>query len=162
MTLKEAVNKNLATLPAFDSGERLLEAEAQPLRAACKLVALDGIGCAFLSVTVSHESEVAWDVARLKQAAGQLAARLTYLLEPISPIEVDAEGCTVQMRSSPPQKDDDGTSYYELLLTRAGALSLHRYRRTTGAAAAARQPIEAHVTREVLLRLIGDFAATLS
>ena len=96
---------------------------------------------------------------QLKKIAEQLSARLTYLLEPISPIETDAQGCVVQMRSNPPHKDADRTSYYELLVSRSGELSLCRYTRPAGAP---RQLIAAHVTREVLLRLAADFAAVVA
>lgn len=92
----------------------------------------------------------------LKQTAERLSARLTYLLEPISPIEVDAHGCVVQMRSNPPHKDADRTTYYELLVSRAGELSLARYARASGQS---REVIPAHVTREVLARLVSDFCA---
>ncbi len=84
---------------------------------------------------------------------------MTYLLEPISPIELDSQGCVVQMRSTPPQKDADRTSYYELLVSRSGELSLVRYTRLAGQP---REIIPAQVTREVLLRLAGDFALAAS
>ena len=58
----------------------------------------------------------------------------------------------------PPQRDDDGRSYYELLVRRGGEIALARYRKENGAA---RQLIAATVTREVLLRLAGDFCAVL-
>ena len=83
--------------------------------------------------------------------------QLSYLLESISPIEVDDEACIVQMRSSPPQKDDDGTRYYELVVAR-GELSLCRYSRAPGQSPSV---VEAHVTREVFERLVEDFAAAV-
>ena len=60
------------------------------------------------------------------------------------------------MRSTPPQKEDGRTSYYELLVSRTGGINLTRYERTGHAD---RQVIAAEVTREVLLRLVGDFSA---
>jgi hypothetical protein len=45
-----------------------------------------------------------------------------------------------------------------LLVRRGGEISLVRYRKENGAA---RQQILATVTREVLLRLVGDFVAAL-
>ena len=66
--------------------------------------------------------------------------------------------CVVQLRSNPPQRDDDGRSYYELLVRRGGEIALARYRKENGNA---RQQIAATVTREVLLRLVGDFCAVL-
>jgi hypothetical protein len=79
-------------------------------------------------------------------------------MEPISPIEIDAQACVVQMRSNPPQRDDDGRTYFELLVRRGGEISLCRFRKENGAG---RKPITATVTREVLVRLVGDFCAAL-
>ena len=90
--------------------------------------------------------------------AKSLSDRLTYLMEPIRPIEIDADACVAQLRSSPPQRDDDGRSYYELTVRRGGEIALCRYRKEPGTV---RQQIPATVTREVLLRLVDDFEAVL-
>ena len=63
-------------------------------------------------------------IDQLKDIANALSKQLSYLLESISPIEVDDEACIVQMRSNPPQKDDDGTRYYELVVARGRVESL--------------------------------------
>ena len=94
----------------------------------------------------------------LERMAKALSERLTYLMEPIRPIEIDADACIAQLRSSPPQSDDDGRSYYELTVRRGGEISLHRFRKEPGTP---RQNIAANVTREVLLRLADDFEAVL-
>ena len=60
----------------------------------------------------------------LKRLGETLASRLTYLLEPIGAVEFDPEGCVVQLRSIPPHKDDDKSSYYELLARRAKAFGM--------------------------------------
>ena len=79
-------------------------------------------------------------------------------MEPIARSRSTPQACIVQLRSNPPQRDDDGRSYYELLVRRGGEIALARYRKENGNA---RQPIPATVTREVLLRLVGDFCAVL-
>jgi hypothetical protein len=106
-------------------------------------------------VTTELTSATAVDLERISNA---LATKLTYLMEPIRPIELDADACVVQMRSNPPLQDDDGRSYYELLVRRGGEIALARYRKEPGTP---RQQIPATVTREVLLRLAGDFSAVL-
>lgn len=121
----------------------------------CEVTALDAIGCSVLRVVLESPALASASIDELKQLSDQLSARLSYLLEKISPMEIDQEGVTVQMRSSPPQKDDDGTSYYELLVRRGG-LSLCRYRKAPGGV---REVIPAHFTREVLTRLADDFVA---
>ena len=57
------------------------------------------------------------DVAKLEAASKSLCQRVNYLLEPISPIETDADGCSVQMRS----KSTAGGRYGTILLRVAPA-----------------------------------------
>ena len=64
----------------------------------------------------------------------------------------------MQLRSSPPQRDDDGRSYYELIVRRGGEITLARFRKENGSP---RQSVVTTLTREVLLRLVGDFCAVL-
>jgi hypothetical protein len=159
MTLKEQVSKTLAAMAPFSVGEQSLELADGPLHLRCDLVALDSLACAFNRLLLRSERIAAMSTDELKKCAADLSARLTYLLEPISPIETDAHGCVVQLRSNPPQKEDDRTSYYELLVSRSGELSLARYSRTGGQI---RQVIPTHVTREVFTRLVGDFTGVAS
>ena len=94
----------------------------------------------------------------LQAASAELAKRVNYLLEPIAPIELDAQGCTVQMRSNPPQKDDNGRRYYELVLRRGGSIALCRFEKQPGQP---RTRVPAVLTHEVIGRLIDDFSATV-
>lgn len=122
----------------------------------CDVEAVDALACGFRRLELIDSALQGADVARLERVAADLARRVTYLLEPIQPIEIDADRCMVQMRSVPPSKDDDGTKFYELLVTRDGSLSLTRY----GAdPVAGRAAIVAQVTREVFGRLVGDLEA---
>ena len=156
MTLVQQLGQELNALPPFSGGERLLEAREGNQELRCELLALDSLACSFRRLTLRADKLLGMSVEQLKHVAEQLSARLTYLLEPIHPIETDAEGCIVQMRSNPPNKDTDRTTYYELLVARAGELSLCRYARPVGQP---REAIAAHVTREVLVRLVADFSA---
>jgi hypothetical protein len=156
MTLKDQLQKALAATAPFTVGEQTLEIGDGALHLRCDLVALDTLACAFNRLVLASDRVAAMSAEGLKKCAEELAAKLTYLLEPISPIETDAHGCVVQLRSNPPQKEADRTSYYELLVSRSGQLSLVRYSRAAGQT---REVIPTHVTREVLLRLVGDFAS---
>jgi hypothetical protein len=158
MSLKQSLQAELTAAANFTSGNHTLTADDGPHHLECRLLALEPLACAFTNFTLTCQKLSGMSSDQLKQVAENLSSRLTYLLEPISPIETDAEGCTVQMRSNPPQKDADRTSYYELLVSRAGTLSLCRWTRE---AKAVRQPVPAQVTREVLLRLADDFAAVV-
>lgn len=156
MYLKEQVRTTLTNLAPFNQGTQILEATEGGERLRIELLALDRLACALDEFVLHSDSLRGANAERLKKVAERLSASLTYLLEPISPIEIDAHGCTVQLRSNPPQKDADRTSYYELLVRDSGELSLCRFVRPAGQA---RTRIPAEVTREVLLRLVGDFAA---
>lgn len=130
-----------------------------PPRTLCCEAAL----CEQLSATIdelSLESPelAAASVSQLQDASQDLCRRVNYLLEPIAPIETDATGCSVQMRSNPPQKDDNGWKYYELLLKRGGSVALARYEKPPGQP---RKRVPAVLTHEVLGRLADDFAITI-
>lgn len=155
MTLVEKTRTALAALPAFGGGQ-LLVAQHVGQRFECELTDLDTLGCAFQRFVLQGDALAVAPVERLRAVSETLAKKLTYLLEPISPIEIDAEQCVVQLRSNPPHRDEQGTSYYELLVRKGGELSLRRWTKEPGEA---RRPLAAHVTREVLLRLVGDFSA---
>ena len=156
MSLAAKALHALDQLPAFHQQVRTLAVDDGEQKLTCELVSLDTLACAFdrLSVATTAWHDASLD--QLREISTALAARLTYLLEPIAPTEFDTDRCTVQMRSKPPQRDDDGSTYYELLVERGGRLMLCRYQAPPGMA---RQVVPAQVTREVLRRLVTDLAA---
>jgi hypothetical protein len=156
MTLRHQLQAALSQLAPFASDSQLVEIDHAGQHVACQLVALDSLACSFTRLSLRCDFLAGMTTDQLKKTAERLSTQLTYLLEPISPIETDAQGCVVQLRSSPPQKDEDRTSYYELLVSRTGEMSLCRFERIAGQS---RQSVAAHVTREVLYRLVGDFSA---
>ncbi|MEX0818177.1 MAG: hypothetical protein WD070_01250 [Pirellulaceae bacterium] len=119
------------------------------------LTQIDQLACAFEHYAYKTDKLANATIDQLQDIANTLTKELSYLLESISPIEIDDEACVVQMRSNPPLQDDDGTRYYELVVAR-GELSLCRYVRPSGQP---RSVIAANVTREVLERLTEDFVA---
>jgi hypothetical protein len=156
MNISIQFGQELSKLAAGGAGS--LTVTADPRRLVCQITQSTPLAVEFDELRLETSELANASVADLQRLSESLAARLTYLLEPIAPIEADAEQCTVQMRSNPPQKDDDGRSYYELLVRRGGQLHLVRYRKEP------RQPrhrIPATVTTEVLLRLADDFCAVL-
>src|SRR5438876_1150946 len=117
MNLKEQTNTALAN-HAHQTGPHRLDLEERGDRLTAELLSIDKLACEFAHLTLRTSKLSGASAERLQGIAQGLAQRLTYLLEPIAPIEADAEGCTVQMRSNPPQRGDDGTCYYELLVRR--------------------------------------------
>lgn len=156
MSLLEKTRSTLAAWAPFASGIQTFSVEEAGQRLACELSGLDTFGCAFVRFELHSDALSSATIDRLRAVSKDLSSRLTYLLEPIAPIESDAEKCIIQMRSHPPQRDEQRTSYYELLVRRGGELSLCRWTKEPGDV---RQVLPAHVTREVFLRLVGDFSA---
>jgi len=156
MNLQAQFDQELTKLGS--GGAATVAVDAAPRRLVCEVAERNSLAISFDRLQLATSELAGATVADLQRISTSLSGRLTYLMEPISPIEIDAAACVVQLRSNPPQKDDDGRSYYELLVRRGGEIALARYRKENGNA---RRQIPATVTREVLLRLVGDFAAAL-
>ena len=161
MDLHKQAQHALAGL-ASGAGRQTLRVQDGNQAHSCELTVeiehLDALAVQFTDISLATDALAGKSTDELKALADKLSQRLTYLLEPISPIETDPDGATVQLRSNPPQKDEDGTHYYELLVRRGGELHLRRYQKQPGDV---RQSIPASLTREVLLRLVADFAAVV-
>ena len=156
MTLRDELLKELKNLVGQSNQQIDLTDGPRRLRA-------DIDQCEALAVGVSRfvleTGELAGvDLATLQLASKSLCKRVNYLLEPIAPIETDADGCIVQMRSNPPLVGDTGRFYYELLLRRGGSVELCRYEKQ---ASSPRVRVPATLTHEVLGRLAEDFDATV-
>jgi len=163
MNLKDKMNRELDRLASLiGSASPAVELKfttADHDRIECLLSGIDKIACAFEHFTLKTDKLADASLEELKSLSENLSSRLTYLLEPISPIEFDPDGCVVQMRSNPPQKDEQEISYYELLVKRGGQLALRRHRKV---ASDSRVDVSANVTREVLQRLASDFSAAVN
>jgi hypothetical protein len=156
MTIQSQFQQQLTKLGT--GGAATLAAEAQPRKLSCDFVERNSLAVSFNVLRLTTTELSSSNPVDLERIGKALSDRLTYLMEPIAPIEIDAQACVMQLRSNPPQRDDDGRSYYELTVRRGGEIALTRFRKETGAT---RRQIPATVTREVLVRLVGDFCAVL-
>jgi hypothetical protein len=138
------------TVTVEDSGVRLT----------LNLTELDTVGLAFISMEFAGTSRTEWSSQALKDWADRLAKRVTYLMEPLKVIEIDAQGGEVQLRSQAPTPRADKRGYYEMRLFRNGTLRMERfaYDETTRE----RRPVTCQLTREVLERLADDVAASIA
>ena len=124
----------------------------------CRSLQCEPFAATIDELTLETTELASASVAQLQAASQSLAQRVNYLLEPIAPIETDSQGCSVQMRSNPPQRDDNASRYYELLLRRGGSIALCRFQKQPG------QPslrVAAALTHEVIGRLVDDFSSTV-
>jgi hypothetical protein len=115
---------------------------------------VDSLSCAFRELRISADELKAAPLDALKAWADRLCERVTYLLEHMGPLEIDAEAQSILVRSTPPTKDASRTSFYEMLVKAPGVVSLRRYVRES--ATPDRQPVDIHVTNEVFLKLVCD------
>jgi len=134
--------------------------EDAPNRFTLNLTALDSVGVAFDNLDFVTTDRQDWSSDALNAWGERLAGRVTYLLEPLKVLEIDASGGEVQIRSKSPSVRADQRGFYEVRLYKQGMLRMERYvvddatrqcRRTT-----------CQFTREVLERLADDIAASAS
>lgn len=157
MSIRPDIERELKRIQAV-TGRGLLQVQTSTGLVEADLVGVDAIGCAFQTLAYTTDKLAAATLDELKAISQTLTAKLTYLLEPIGLVEADSDRCSVQLRSSPPQKNDDGTSYYELMVRKGGDITLSRYSKKSGQL---RQIVPAQVTREVLGRLADDFLSAV-
>ena len=139
------------------SQQQILVAEG-PRRLRCEVDQSTQLAASVYELVLETSELAQVEVTKLQSASQSLCQRVNYLLEPISPIETDTDSCVVQMRSSPPQQNDSGRNYYELLLRRGGSVALYRYEKQPGSI---RSRVAATLTHEVLGRLVNDFWTTI-
>jgi len=150
----DAAGKLAVQLAAHVGGVARIVVDTGHGSLACAVVEGDSIACQLeeLRLTTSRLADA--EMPRLEQISRDLAARVTYLLEAVGPIESDAQGMTVQMRSIPPYKEKVETEYYELVVRAGGHLRFGRYRQP---ARGDRRSVPATLTKEVVARLAADF-----
>ena len=128
-------------------------------RLTLRLTASGPVGLAFSSLDFATTARAEWTPAMLKSWGDRIAARVTYLMEPLVVLEQDALAGDVEIRSHAPTARGDGRAYYEIRIDRAGALHLARvaFEESTRR----RRPIDCMMTREVLERLVDDIITCL-
>jgi len=120
---------------------------------------VDSLSCGIRELRVSADELSHAPFNALQDWANGLCQKVTYLLEHIGPLESDAEAQTVLIRSTPPSRQPDQSTYYEMLVQAPGTLSLRRY--TRAAHAADRTGCDIQITHEVLARLVQDIVAAI-
>jgi hypothetical protein len=133
--------------------------EEGPHRLALRLTALDSVGVAFESLEFATAARPEWSSDALREWGNRLAGRVTYLMEPLKVLEVDATGGEVDIRSQSPTARNDHRGYYQVRLFKQGRLLMER----RAFDEASRQPrtVACQLTREVLERLADDVVASL-
>jgi hypothetical protein len=134
--------------------------EDAPNRFTLNLTALDSVGVAFDNLDFVTTDRQDWSSDALNAWGERLAGRVTYLLEPLKVLEIDARGGEVQIRSKSPSVRADQRGFYEVRLYKQGMLRMERY--VVDDATRQRRRTPCQFTREVLERLADDIAASAS
>lgn len=121
----------------------------------------ESLGCSFRQIVLRSPQLNGAAIDVLKRWAAALSQRVTYLMEGIGPLEVDADAGQILIRSTPPGKRDDGTRFYEILLESqaAGNFTLRRYESIAGQSG--RSQVDVNLTHEVLDKLVSDLVDTI-
>jgi hypothetical protein len=160
MSLSQKIAAALETMPHPGSLPGDLSVDDGPHRLRLHLTAGGSIGLAFDALEFRTSARDDWSIDALKAWGDRLAARLTYLMEPVAVLEADPIGGQIALRSQVPTPRQGQHSYYEIRLGRGGTLHFGRVR--FDEALRRRQPASCQMTREVLERLADDLVASVS
>ena len=159
MTLSRKIADAVESLPSGGPLPCRVEAEIDRGRLALGLTARGPVGLAFDGLDYSATDRTDLSAESLRSWGARLAARLTYLMEPLVVLEVDAQAGEAELRSQAPTPRGDRRSFYEVRLRREGSLHLRRI--AVDEATRRRQPVPCQMTLEVLERLADDLVASL-
>lgn len=161
MSLHTQMSESLLSLRGFSSATPRTVAWSTPdgVHLDIDFTAVDSLGCSFREFRLTLEALHGAPLETLKGWAMGLCQRVTYLLEPIVPLEQDAVGQTILMRSSSPSRQAEYAQFYELRLHAAGTLTLQRLRSLPHEPGW--QPVDMQLTQEALFKLVTDIAAAV-
>ena len=160
MNLSRKIADAVDSLPAGGASPGLVEVEEGPSRLALNLTGHGPVGLAFDRLEYARVEPLDLSPESLRSWGARLAARLTYLMEPLVVLEVDAQAGEAELRSQTPTPRGDRSAFYEVRLRREGSLQLRRI--GFDDATRRRQVVPCQMTIEVLERLADDLAASLA
>jgi ribosomal protein S18 acetylase RimI-like enzyme len=123
------------------------------------LTASGPVGLAFGALDFNTEAEDGWSPAALNAWGDRIAARVTYLMEPLVVLEQDALAGEVAIRSHVPTSRGESRAFYEIRLSGGG--NLHLARIAFDESTRRRRGLDCMMTREVLERLVDDIITCL-
>jgi hypothetical protein len=160
MSLSQKIAGALDALPELGNQPCDVSVAEATERLTLHLTASGPVGLAFETLEFATTARSEWTLDALKQWGDRIAARVTYLMEPLVVLEQDALAGQVELRSHAPTARGERRSYYEVRLGRQGTLRLARV--GFDEAARRRHPALCQMTREVLERLADDLVASIA
>ncbi len=148
-----------AALDAQSGQTGVVAAQVGPDRLELSVTAAAPVGVELdrLDVSVQDPARPVWSIDELRAWGDRVARRVTYLMEPLVVVEVDAQGGEVEIRSQSPTPRGQLRSFFEVRLGVLGTLRMHRLR--FDAADGRRHATPFQLSREVLERLADDLPA---
>lgn len=129
-----------------------------PDRLTLEIAAIDSVGVALDALEYAATDRREWTPQALHDWGVRLAARLTYLMEPMTVLEIDGGAGEVLLRSRSPSRRDDSRNYYEIRLRRDGCCRVDRV--SFDEVERRRARTRCQLTREAVERLADDIAAS--
>lgn len=158
MSLSPKIAAALDAHPDADALPCVVTVEDGPHRLTLHLTAVGPVGLAFSALEFATQARPQWSPDELKAWGDRLAARVTYLMEPLVVLEHDRVGGEVELRSQKPSERSNQRTFYEVRLHHEGRL--HFARVTFDEATHQRRPTQCQMTREMLERLTDDLVAS--
>jgi hypothetical protein len=112
--------------PFHDHVEHVIASDGG-LTVKCAIAGAERLGCALTQLELVEEDRAVLTLDQLDARAERICKRITYLLEPLGKIEVDALAKSALVRSARPKKQGETISYYELLASADRHTTLRRY-----------------------------------
>jgi hypothetical protein len=159
MSLSQKIAAALDAAPANGALPCPITVEDEPNRLTLGLTASGPVGIAFDRFDFATRARTEWSPEDLNAWADRISSRVTYLMEPLVVLEHDKVGGEVELRSQAPTTRGDRRSYFEVRLTRLGAMTLSRI--AVDEASRKRQQTSCQMTREVLERLADDLVESV-
>jgi len=142
--------------PASGDQVKSVIARDEPTQATLEFFDYDRYSVTLRALHVHSGAPVAGDVrAYLSARAAVIARQLSYLEEPLAVWELDGGEKVAQLRSSPPQREGDEVSYWEVTLS-AGEQSAARIMRYRWAPGMAEREVVAYPATFALVGRLAD------
>lgn len=154
-----SLSRKIAAALDAATGPGVVSAQDGPYTIALNVEQSGTVGVSLVQLEFASQDHTDWTSDALKAWGDRIAARVTYLMEPLVVIEVDPVGGEVDLRSQSPTSRDGRRTYYEVRMNRQGALRLGRV--AFDEQTRRRSTVPCQLTREVIERLADDLVATI-
>lgn len=154
MNLSEVIRRGVQhRAPFHDHVEHVIASEGG-LTVRCAISGAERLGCAIAQLELVEEGQAVLTLDQLDDRVEQICRKVTYLLEPLGKIEVDAMAKSALVRSATPKRQGEQISYYELLACADRHTTLRRYCYDSGRRT--RSSVDFALTNDQLELLLDD------